>query len=92
MGLAAIGKVYQEALIIAYGEGSNGKSTFWNAIAKVLGTYSGSMSADALTVGCKRKCKAGNGRTEGKAPGHRSGVGGRYAPEHLHRKAALFHR
>ena len=30
VGLAAIGKVYIEALVIAYGEGRNGKSTFWN--------------------------------------------------------------
>ena len=30
VGLSAIGAVYQEALIIAYGSGSNGKSTFWN--------------------------------------------------------------
>ena len=57
-GLCAIGKVYQEALIIAYGEGSNGKSTFWNAISRVLGSYSGTMSADALTVGCKRNVKS----------------------------------
>ena len=35
VGLAAIGVVYFEALIIAYGEGRNGKSTFWNAIARV---------------------------------------------------------
>ena len=28
VGLSAIGKVYVEALIIAYGEGRNGKSTF----------------------------------------------------------------
>lgn len=54
VGLAAIGKVYIEALVIAYGEGRNGKSTFWNTIARVLGTYSGNMSADTLTVGCKR--------------------------------------
>lgn len=40
-GLAAIGKVYEEALIIAYGEGRNGKSTFWNTVSKVLGTYAG---------------------------------------------------
>lgn len=51
VGLSAIGKVYVEALVIAYGEGSNGKSTFWNTIARVLGTYSGTISADALTVG-----------------------------------------
>ena len=56
-GLAAIGKVYLEALIIAYGEGRNGKSTFWNTIQRVLGTYSGSLSADALTVGVRRNVK-----------------------------------
>lgn len=66
VGLAAIGKVYQEALIIAYGEGSNGKSTFWNAIAKVLGSYSGAMSADALTVGCKRNVKPEMAELKGK--------------------------
>lgn len=66
VGLAAIGKVYQEAFIIAYGEGSNGKSTFWNAIAKVLGSYSGSMSADALTVGCKRNVKPEMAELKGK--------------------------
>lgn len=54
VGLAAIGKVYVEALIIAYGEGRNGKSTFWNVISRVLGTYSGNISADTLTVGCRR--------------------------------------
>ena len=54
VGMAAVGRVYLESLIIAYGEGRNGKSTFWNAIARVLGTYSGNMSADTLTVGCKR--------------------------------------
>ena len=26
---------------------------FWNAIARVMGRYSGNMSADTLTVGCK---------------------------------------
>ena len=66
VGLAAIGKVYQEALIIAYGEGSNGKSTFWNAIAKVLGSYSGSMSSDSLTVGCKRNVKPEMAELKGK--------------------------
>ena len=66
VGLAAIGKVYQEALIIAYGEGSNGKSTFWNAIAKVLGSYSGAVSADALTVGCKRNVKPEMAELKGK--------------------------
>ena len=56
-GLAAIGKVFVEAMIIAYGEGGNGKSTFWNSIFRVLGLYSGKISADTLTVGCKRNVK-----------------------------------
>ena len=57
VGLAAIGKVYMEAMIIAYGEGRNGKSTFWNTVARVLGGYAGNVSADTLTVGCRRNVK-----------------------------------
>lgn len=53
IGLAAIGKVYEEFIIIAYGDGANGKSTFWNTIARVLGTYAGKISSDILTMGNK---------------------------------------
>ncbi|MGN1457467.1 MAG: phage/plasmid primase, P4 family [Acutalibacteraceae bacterium] len=53
IGLAVIGKVYEEFIIIAYGDGANGKSTFWNTIARVLGTYSGKISSDILTLGNK---------------------------------------
>lgn len=56
VGLAAIGKVMVEASI-AYGDGRNGKSTFWNTIARVLGTYAGNMSADVLTDGGNRNVK-----------------------------------
>ncbi len=66
VGLSVIGKVYVEALIIAYGEGSNGKSTFWNVIARVLGSYSGNISADVLTVGCKRNVKPELAEAKGK--------------------------
>lgn len=66
VGLASIGKVYVEALIIAYGEGRNGKSTFWNVVSKVLGTYSGNMSADMLTVGCRRNVKPELAEAKGK--------------------------
>ena len=52
--------------MITYGEGSNGKSTFWNAISRVLGSYSGTMSADALTVGCKRNVKPEMAELKGK--------------------------
>ena len=66
VGLAAIGKVYQEALIIAYGEGRNGKSTFWNTISRVMGNYSGAMSADSLTANCRRNVKPEIAELKGK--------------------------
>lgn len=65
-GLIAIGKVFVEALIIAYGDGANGKSTFWNAISRVLGLYSGNLSADALTAGCRRGIKQELAELKGK--------------------------
>ena len=55
-GLGAIGLVF-EAMIIAFGKGNNGKSTLWNSIKKVLGTYSGIISADILTTTCRRNIK-----------------------------------
>ncbi|MCR4691291.1 MAG: DUF5906 domain-containing protein [Lachnospiraceae bacterium] len=66
VGMASIGKVCIEALIIAFGGGRNGKSTFWNTISRVLGTYSGGISADALTVGCKRNVKPEMAELKGK--------------------------
>ena len=65
-GLAAIGKVYVEALIIAYGDGRNGKSTFWNVVSRVMGLYSGNISADTLTVGCRRNIKPEMAEIKGK--------------------------
>lgn len=66
VGVAAIGQVFVEALVIAYGDGRNGKSTFWNTIARVLGNYSGSISADALTVGVRRNVKPELAEARGK--------------------------
>lgn len=66
VGLAAIGKVMVEALVIAYGDGRNGKSTFWNTIARVMGNYSGTISADALTVGVRRNVKPELAEARGK--------------------------
>ena len=66
VGLAAIGKVYLEAIIIAYGSGKNGKSTFWNTVSKVFGSYAGNLSADTLTVGCKRNVKPEMAELKGK--------------------------
>ena len=45
---------------------SLGKSTFWNVLSRVLGSYSGNISADALTVGCKRNVKPELAETKGK--------------------------
>lgn len=65
-GLMSIGKVYVEALVIAYGDGRNGKSTYWNSIARVLGSYCGGISADALTANCKRNIKPEMAELKGK--------------------------
>lgn len=46
--MGAIGKVFVEALIIAYGPGNNGKSTFFNSISSVLGDYSWTINSDVL--------------------------------------------
>ena len=66
VGMAAIGRVVQEAIIIAYGSGSNGKSVCCNTIAKVFGSYAGNLSADTLTVGCKRNVKPEMAELKGK--------------------------
>ena len=66
VGLSAIGKVFVEAMIIAYGDGRNGKSTFWNAVSRVLGSYSGNISADMLTIGCRRNVKPELAEAKGK--------------------------
>lgn len=54
-GMFAIGKVFSENLIIAYGGGRNGKSSFFNAIGTVLGDYYGSIKPEVLTVNYQRR-------------------------------------
>lgn len=53
-GMELIGKVFCENLIIAHGSGGNGKSTFYNSKFLVLGDYAGSLSAETLTVNCRK--------------------------------------
>lgn len=53
-GMALIGHVYQEKLIVCYGQGGGGKSTFWNTLLKVLGDYGMTLSADILTTDTQR--------------------------------------
>lgn len=49
-GMASIGHVYHEGIVIANGSGRNGKSTLFNALAGVLGTYAGSIDSNILTT------------------------------------------
>ncbi|MCD7886484.1 MAG: phage/plasmid primase, P4 family [Clostridiales bacterium] len=49
-GMSLIGKVHQEGIVIAYGGGRNGKSTFFNALGRVLGDYSGGIDIQVLTT------------------------------------------
>ncbi len=65
-GLCLIGSVYQEAGIFSVGSGCNGKSTFWDSIAATVGSYSGMISADALTAGCRRNVKPELAEVKGK--------------------------
>lgn len=53
-GMAALGGVYAEKLIIAFGDGGNGKSTFFNAVSRTLGDYAGNLSAEVLTMNCRK--------------------------------------
>lgn len=50
-GMAALGKVFTETLLIATGDGGNGKSTFFNTLARVLGDYSTSVRPALLMTG-----------------------------------------
>ena len=49
-GMALIGAIYQEGIVIAYGSGRNGKSTLFNAFGDVLGDYSGNIDIKTLTT------------------------------------------
>lgn len=49
-GMALIGTVYQEGIVIACGGGRNGKSTFFNALSLALGDYAGSIDIKTMTT------------------------------------------
>jgi P4 family phage/plasmid primase-like protien len=46
--MTAVGKVYEEGLVISHGPGSNGKSTFFGAWQQALGSYATTISAELL--------------------------------------------
>lgn len=47
-GMACVGKVYEEGLVISYGPGSNGKSTLFAVWQELLGTYAGTVRNEVL--------------------------------------------
>lgn len=49
-GMALFGAVYYEGVIIAYGGGRNGKSTFFNSLGATVGDYAGSIAVKLLTM------------------------------------------
>ena len=57
-GMALIGKVYQEVTIFAFGKGRNGKSTFFNVLARVMGDYAGTLDVEVLTTTKQNKGSA----------------------------------
>lgn len=50
-GMSLIGKVFSENLLILYGEGGNGKSTYLNTLSKILGDYSGRIGSELFEKG-----------------------------------------
>lgn len=54
-GMAAVGKVYEENLIMAIGDGKNGKSAFFNALAIVFNDYASTIAAEILTTANRSK-------------------------------------
>lgn len=47
-GMALVGEVYEEKLIVAQADGGNGKSTYFGALSDVLGDYAVTMSPEIL--------------------------------------------
>lgn len=56
-GEEIVGKVFSENLHIAYGNGGNGKSSYYNAKYLCLGDYAGKISAEILTANCRNNKK-----------------------------------
>lgn len=54
-GVALVGRVYHEGIFIAVGSGRNGKSSFFNALARVLGSYAGTIDVNVLTTDRQNK-------------------------------------
>ena len=47
-GMALVGKVYEEGLVIVYGPGGNGKSTLFSVWQQLMGDYAGTVRNEVL--------------------------------------------
>ena len=50
IGYSLTGSFQERCIFILHGSGKNGKSTFLNVLAKVLGPYAGTLNAEALMI------------------------------------------
>jgi P4 family phage/plasmid primase-like protien len=66
MGSALVGKVYVENLVIAYGCGQNGKSTFFNTVLNLVGSYGTAINPDLLMSSKPNEQQLGMAMLEGK--------------------------
>ena len=57
-GMAAVGAVYEEGLVISYGKGGNGKSTLFGALGTVLGDYSKTINSEVIITAYNRQADA----------------------------------
>lgn len=65
-GMAAVGAVYYEGLLLAYGQGGNGKSTLFNVLQGVLGSYATSIAPEILLANHNRTEVTGLAVAKGK--------------------------
>lgn len=66
LGSALVGKVYTENLIIANGNGANGKSTLFNTMQSILGDYATAINPDLLMSSKASERQVGMAMLEGK--------------------------
>lgn len=50
VGMAAVGRVYEEAMVFMIGHGANGKSTIANILSAVFGDYALTLQPDVITA------------------------------------------
>ena len=79
VGMSLFGKVYQDGVTFAVGTGKNGKSTFFNTVAAVMGDYAGYIDIDVITTKNSND-KAALATLRGKTAGDRRRAGGRPPP------------